>query len=363
MLVTIFTFLLFLSGYVLQQRTLHELQQTIKPRIPTRPVVEGPAAALAERIGASRLFGGREERAALQQSLQAGEDVSQAADWKKLAHIQLVRRHQDVCNSIMIFSDLAQHKSPARRILLFPQEWAIESAAGAGEFGDPYLVTSIRLLRMAARRYAVELRPITPILKNQAEDKQDVYSLASALALVDLDRALNVEAPGSIVSAARFDAMLAFTEDAQFAILDTTSSSAPDTTDQLYMLQPSSEKHTEIVSRIAHTESYNDTLFAAMFSDPVLLPAEDDGNVLIRSVGQLHDVQESFNASAFMLTAAYISFSDPKLPGPEWEVPYEQRREARPANHDADWLWTELYGQFAQKRADICGLGLEPWRV
>lgn len=361
--VTLFTCLLFLSGYALQQQTLRELQQTIRPRIPTRR--DAASAAVQNSIAPSRLFAGSEGskgRLAYQASLRASDDAAATVDWKKLAHVQLVRTHQEVCNAIMIFSDLAQHKSPARRVLLFPQDWAIESAAGSSEVGDPYLITSIRLLRMAARRYAVELRPITPVKKRRTEFEQDVYSLASAAALVDLDRVMSIEGPGTILDATRFDAMLAFTADAPFAMLEAGSNNSNVHQDDLLMLQPSTDMHTEVIRKIAANETYSDSMFSSVFADPLLMAASEDDNVLIRSVGQLHQAAEDFNGSAFMLTAAYIRFSDPKLPGPEWDVPYEQRREARPENQDADWLWTELYGQFAQKRADICGLGLEPWR-
>ena len=59
---------------------------------------------------------------------------------------------------------------------------------------------------------------------------------------------------------------------------------------------------------------------------------------------------------------AYIRFSDPRLPGPEYDVPWADKVAARPKNKDADWTWTKLYGEFAQMRMEICGLDLESWR-
>ena len=102
-----------------------------------------------------------------------------------------------------------------------------------------------------------------------------------------------------------------------------------------------------------------------MFSEPLLLDSSSENSALIRSVGSLHDADQDtaaaeFNATAF-LDASYIRFSDPKLPGPEYDVPFAEKVAARPKNKDADWTWTKLYGQFAQQRQQICGLELERW--
>ena len=108
--------------------------------------------------------------------------------------------------------------------------------------------------------------------------------------------------------------------------------------------------------------TFNDTLLPTAFTDPLLLASSFEDTALIRSIGTLHDAQPGFNATAYLENVAYIRFSDPKLPGPEYDVPWAKKRDARPKNKDADWTWTKMYGEFAQKRMDICGLDLETWR-
>lgn len=76
--------------------------------------------------------------------------------------MQLVKEHVEVCSAMMLFGDLYRLRSPAKRILLFPHAW-LEDATG--EVVDPYLGTSRRLLRMAARRYGVVLIPMEPIIE------------------------------------------------------------------------------------------------------------------------------------------------------------------------------------------------------
>lgn len=269
-----------------------------------------------------------------------------------------------MCNAVMVLAKLQKLKSPARRILLFPQSWASEKKAKKGDIGDPFMDSSRRLMRMAARRYGVELRPISPVLRGGEDGEGDVYSLASAYALADLDRALFLETPGLIVDATPLDAMLAFTEDAPFAMLEDTVKNDGIEDYDLVMLQPSLDIHTELKGQISAFAAFNDTQLPAFFPDHLLLSptSASSSTNLIRSIGMLHTVEQDFNASAFVHDASYIRFSDPKLPGPEYDVPWSMKVEARPENKDADWTWTKLYGQFAKERKGVCGLDLETWR-
>ena len=67
-----------------------------------------------------------------------------------------------------------------------------------------------------------------------------------------------------------------------------------------------------------------------------------------------------FAADVWLKQIGWLTFTDPLLPlGPEVQVPYDQMVLARPTNPAADWLWTSLYGDFAEKRREICGLGLK----
>jgi hypothetical protein len=263
----------------------------------------------------------------------------------------------------MLLAELHRLKSPARRILLFPQAWATEKKAQRGDISDPWLAISRRLMKVAARRYGVELRPVSPIHQAESEDAQDVYSLASAYTMTDLDRVLSVETPGLLVDAAPMDAVLAFTESAPFAMLHDTKDGDGVHAEDLFLMQPSLQTHNSLLSQLHAWAFFNDSLLATAFSEPLLLDSSSENSALIRSIGALHDADPEagaagFNATAFLDTS-YIRFSDPKLPGPEYDVPFTEKVAARPKNKDADWTWTKLYGEFAQKRQEICGLELE----
>lgn len=363
-IILIFTILLFLSGYVIQQRTVTGLQAAIRPRLPQPP----PSLRVQEEedvgpeVQPSRLFRGRGKVAYTK--LDVAAQASANVNWKRLAHVQLVRTHHDVCNAIMVLADFHRLKSPARRVLLFPSHWAQEKEGKKGDISDPFLGSSRRLLRMAARRYGVELRPVGPIVQHgeEVDESKDTYSLASAFALTDFDRILSIETPGLIMDATPLDAVLAFTESAPFAMLQDTAEGDGVHSEDLLLVQPSGTAHASLLKRVSAEPSFNDTLFPSIFTDPLLLASSTDDDALIRSIGTLHDAAPGFNATAYLSGVSYIRFSDPKLPGPEYDVPWSQKVAARPRNKDADWVWTKLYGQFAQKRMDVCGLDLETWR-
>jgi len=358
-----FTILLFLSGYVLQQRTVTGLQAEIRPRLPPPPpsLRTQNTKDAAESLQPSRLFRGSGKVAYT--NLQAAEQASADVDWQRLAHVQLVRRHHDVCNAIMVLAELHRLKSPARRVLLFPRDWALEKQGKKGDISDPFLDSSRRLMRMAARRYHVELRPVNPVMEETAESKDtDVYSLASAYALTEFDRVLSVETPGLLMDATPLDAVLAFTESAPFAMLQDTFAGDGVHSEDLLLLQPSNSAHVELQKRLADQSAFNDTLLPSLFTNPLLLASSADDNALIRSIGTLHEASRGFNQTAYLAGVSYVRFSDPKLPGPEYDVPWSEKVAARPRNKDADWMWTKLYGQFAQKRMEVCGLDLETWR-
>ena len=80
-----------------------------------------------------------------------------------MAYVQVVTDHLLVCNSIMLFAGLHRRKNKAARVLLYPRAWSREPQGeqGTGEEDlDSQLEMTQRLLRLAARTYGVQLRPV-----------------------------------------------------------------------------------------------------------------------------------------------------------------------------------------------------------
>lgn len=338
----------------------------MKPKIPEAPPTNVGPIPLAANLQASRAFGGSvgsKGRVAFQEFL-GPQEKAQSTNWNSLAHVQLVKEHKAVCNAIMLFGELHRLKSPARRILLFPTAWAMEKAADKGHSYDPYMDSSRRLLRMAARRYRVELRPVDPLVDGTNEDAPSSYSLASVYGLKDVSRAMILSTPGLIVDATPLDSVLAYAPLSSIALLQADDTALISESD-LLLAAPAGDSYAALrASGVANSTS-DVALMQNALPEALKLQSSSNDTHLIRSIGTLHNVPLDFgavNATAYLSSAAYIRFSDPKLPGPEYDVPYGDRVKARPRNKDADWVWTKLYGSFAQKRMDICGLDLDPWR-
>ena len=102
------------------------------------------------------------------------DGTTRSPNWKKVAYVQLVRRHIEACNAVMLFAELERQDSPAQKILLYPKAWEVELENS--ESVDKNLDTSIRLLRRAAARYAVTLVPIQPIVESDGGKDMQIES-------------------------------------------------------------------------------------------------------------------------------------------------------------------------------------------
>lgn len=82
-------------------------------------------------------------------------------DWSRLGYVQMAKEFVELCSAVMVLADLSDMKSPARKILMFPKAWLVETDE---EEYDPQMTTTRRLLRTAARRYGATLMPMDPII-------------------------------------------------------------------------------------------------------------------------------------------------------------------------------------------------------
>lgn len=273
----------FASGYALQRHSIRNLQTSLAPR-------------QIKHLKQDSTFFHSEHRTP------EGHPSDEILDWSRLAHVQIATDHHCVCSAVMVLASLHASRSPARRILFFEREWAREE----GQVSDPYIAASRRLLRRAARRYGVELRPVD---MSTRDDKEIIKSEW----LTGLDAALTLDAPAIILNGTRLDSVLAE------SAVQTSSS----TTIEHVLVKP-----------YLHS-----------------LP----------SVSMLRNVSDDFVGLKWLADIAGLVFSDSTLPGPEYDIPFGVKVAARPANRQADWIWTKMYRDFSQQRLDVCGLGLESW--
>ncbi|KAF2629479.1 glycosyltransferase family 8 protein [Macroventuria anomochaeta] len=348
-----FTFALFLSGYVLQQRYVHNLQAAIKPRVPKAlPVpkqIEPPT--LDEKW--ARPVGERPQVEDTMAQYVNGQEL----DWSRLGYVQVVREHVELCSAVMLLSDLHRMKSPARRVLLFPKLW-LQEAEDNGYSAE--MSTTRRLLGTAARRYGVTLIPMEPILDGADGTLPSSYSLASLYSLVDYERLIYLQGPGVLLDASSLDSLLAFSKSEPMAAYPATPE-RNDMSMSLLMIHPTQASFQQLKAMRSTKPTSDLDLFREAFTVPGSLISEwslSMGNVVYESQ-DLRTASNSFNATAFEQSTTFVRLSDPEIPGPEYDIPYSTRVKLRPQNEQAQEAWSKLYERFRQQRMEVCGLDLE----
>jgi len=342
-IVFIFTSLLFLSGYVLQQQTVRSLQAALHPPLP-------PSSNRTSTTHA-RPFGhppGSPGHASYQAYL--GEPTT-PIDWTKTAYVQLVRDNTHVCNAAMTFAELARQKSPAQRVLLYPRQWDLDDEAGRG---DQRLETSMRLLRVAAVRYQVVLSPVDPILETEAPET--AYPLSGLLSLTAFEHILYLRPSGLILDASALDAVFALRTNASLTAFSASTDALPPVT----LLTPSSDSF--------------DAAIAALRSDPrsepshllkntQFLPPPSPLPPLSSQTSSLRLADPSFDSESFLSEIGYVQLDDPEILGPDYDIPREVFLQSRPGGLEARRAWEEVYERYRMQRMDVCGLDLEPMPI
>ncbi|CAN9251575.1 unnamed protein product [Alternaria sp. RS040] len=355
-IVLLFTLALFLSGWVLQQRYVHSLQAAIKPRLPKPLPPPKPIEPPTLDAKWARPMGSRPEVDDTYAQYIAGQTM----DWSRLGYVQVVREHVELCSAVMLLSDLHRMKSPAKKILMFPKLWLVESE---DEKYAPQMSTTRRLLRTAARRYGVTLMPMEPIVEGADDTLPSSYSLASLYSLVDYERILYLQGPGVLLDASALDSLLAFSKSEPMAAYPAT----PERTDlstSLLMIHPSQQSFNQLRAMRASKPTSDLNMFRKTFTVPDSLISEwslSMGNVVYESQN-LRNVVDDFNATAFEKMTTFVRLSDPEIPGPEYDVPYSERAKLRPQNEQAQEAWSKLYERFRQRRMEVCGLDLETYQ-
>lgn len=150
--VFVFTSLLFLSGYLLQQQTVRNLQAAIKPLHPPQTPTLDKNLLVSKHNGS--LQGHWTDNKLLASKKPKG-------GWAKAAYVQILRDRTQACTAVMLFAELDRQDSMAQRIIIYPEEWHLER--GNRVDSSSPVRTSLRLLENAARRYKVLLQPYSKL--------------------------------------------------------------------------------------------------------------------------------------------------------------------------------------------------------
>ncbi|KAF2751534.1 glycosyltransferase family 8 protein [Sporormia fimetaria CBS 119925] len=355
-IIFVFTVVLFLSGYVVQQRSVSSLQAAIRPIKPKPLPIANPIEPPTLNAKWARAVGDRPLVDESVEQLIAGETL----DWSRLGYVQLARDHSEVCSAVMLLADLHKMKSPAKKLLLFPRVWVKK---GDTNENDPEMATTWRLLRTAARRYGATLIPVETIVDGADDTLPSSYSLASLYSLTSYERLMYIQGPGVLFDASALDSLLAFSKSEPLTAYPANPGRDAIST-SLFLAHPSTAIYRKLKEARAGQAQTDLKLFRTSFEAPGSLFSEwslSMGNVIYESP-YLRDAADDFNATEFEQKTTFVRLSDPELPGPEYDVPFQHRVELWPENEEARGLWERLYDSFQQRRMEVCGLDLEYWQ-
>lgn len=233
--VCLFTFLLFLSGYVLQQQSVRSIQEAIRrppepiplPTLPARfrkPENDTVVGALLEEGGAEGVLAEGGFVDGIQVPVVVGgegQDVRKEAPPQRLAYIFALEEPLHLCSALLFAK---QHRSTSRLsqepsiVLLYPSTWEASSS--------PLYTSTLSFMRDVQELYDLIYHPV------QIHDGWD----DRALLLGELqygrwnyDQALYLRSPGMVLDTHALDVMLTSSDTRQsWAPLNPSSGDNPD---------------------------------------------------------------------------------------------------------------------------------------
>lgn len=204
--VCIFTLLLFLSGYVLQQQSVKSIQHAIRPP---------PDSASESKHGALGSTFQKRNPSDTDLGLDADQDTPRASQDRhagsrgNFAYLQILSEPDasDICSAVLFFKQLATNGTSVQdRLFMYPQEWDRMPAKKLGKSAS----IALSLLRDASIKYGIWLLPIDMTAATSAG-----YSATNTKVLrlgqiqfMQYDSVLYVQTPGMILDTERLDDVL-----------------------------------------------------------------------------------------------------------------------------------------------------------
>lgn len=205
--VCLFTLLLFLSGYVLQQQSVRNIQDALRP-----PTEGGPAR------GHGSLGSTYQRRRSVSDSdlgLAADQDIPQANEDDRdgssgnYAYLQLLSHPDpsDICSAVLFFKQLATNGTSVQdRLFMYPAEW---DRLPANKIGKS-TAAALSILRTASMKYGIWLLPIdmsAATTRGHSATPTKLLRLGQ-VQFMQYDSVLFLRTPGMILDTEKLDQVL-----------------------------------------------------------------------------------------------------------------------------------------------------------
>lgn len=207
--IAIFTILLFLSGYVLQQQSVKNIQHALRPPSEQPPVLKhGSSGSTFQKPAQKRSLSDSDLGLVADQEILRSQNHHTSSKGN-YAYLQLLSRPDpsDICSAVLFFKQLATNGTAVQdRLFMYPQEWDRMSSK---KLGKPASI-ALSILRTASIKYGIWLLPIDMTAaksRGYASTNTKLLRLGQ-IQFMQYDSVLYVQTPGMILDTERLDELL-----------------------------------------------------------------------------------------------------------------------------------------------------------
>lgn len=196
----IFTFLLFLSGYVLQQQSVRNIQQALKPP-------SDSSYPLAKHDSRSTYRNARRDTSYDQPYHDSSNDRQQDNNGN-YAYVQLLSTPDpsNICSAILFFHHLSKNGTAVQdRLFMYPQEW--DQPSSKNKKLSKSVTKVLSLLRSASIKYNIWLLPIDMTAATSAGYAPTDTKLLrlGQIQFMQYDSVLYLQTPGLLLDTGKLD--------------------------------------------------------------------------------------------------------------------------------------------------------------
>lgn len=208
--VCIFTFLLFVSGYVLQQNSVKNIQHALRKPADGPPIVgRGSPGSTFQKPAHKRGLSDSDLGLTGDQEVLQGSRGRASGSKGNYAYLQLLSRPDpsDICSAVLFFKQLAANGSVIPdRLFMYPEEWDRMSAKSLGKTGS----LALSILRAASIKYGIWLLPIDiSVALHAGYTMSDTKLLRlGQIQFMQYDSVLYLQSPGLIMDTEKLDQVL-----------------------------------------------------------------------------------------------------------------------------------------------------------
>lgn len=199
--ICIFTTLLFVSGYVLQQQSVKNIQHALKPQEAVQKARYASNPAFQQNRGPSEHGAAGADHIYGTQPYHAGSG--------NYAYLQLLSEPDpsDICSAILFFKQLSTNGTAIQdRLFVYPEQWDRMSVQKLGKS----TTQALSILRAASAKYNIWLLPIDMSAATAAgysTTNSKLLRLAQ-IQFMQYDGVLYVQTPGLMLDTGKLDEML-----------------------------------------------------------------------------------------------------------------------------------------------------------